>query len=53
MIRGGNGIVDSPVDHASFKVVMEAVNSRGFGNQEETNARLDLLFVISMALFFE
>uniref|UniRef100_A0A2N9FRW1 Urease n=1 Tax=Fagus sylvatica TaxID=28930 RepID=A0A2N9FRW1_FAGSY len=38
VIRGGNGIVDSPVDHASFKAVMEAVNSRGFGNQEETNA---------------
>ncbi|KAK7842184.1 urease [Quercus suber] len=38
VIRGGNGIVDGPVDHANFKVIMEAVNSRGFGNLEETNA---------------
>lgn len=38
VIRGGNGIVDGPVDHANFKVIMEAVNSRGFGNLEATNA---------------
>jgi len=43
VIRGGNGIVDGLVDHANFKVIKEAVNLRGFGNLEATNARLDLL----------
>ena len=43
MIRGGNGIVDGPVGHANFKVIMEAVNSRGCRNLEATNVRLDLL----------
>lgn len=43
VIRGGNGIADGPVDYARFREIMEAVNSRDFGNREEENARLDLL----------
>ncbi|KAM4120387.1 hypothetical protein ACJW30_03G127400 [Castanea mollissima] len=37
VIRGGNGIVDGPVGHANFKVIMEAVNSRGCRNLDATN----------------
>lgn len=40
VIRGGNGIVDGPVDPANYAAVAEAINRRGFGNQEEANARL-------------
>lgn len=43
VIRGGNGIADGPVDRAKFREVMGAVNSRGFGNLEENNARLGIL----------
>ncbi|KAF2292859.1 hypothetical protein GH714_029406 [Hevea brasiliensis] len=39
VIRGGNGIVDGPVDDANYAAVSETVKSRGFGNQEEENAR--------------
>ncbi|KAL6983864.1 Urease [Sarracenia purpurea var. burkii] len=39
VIRGGNGIVDGPVDDANITSVMEAVHARGFGHSEETNAR--------------
>jgi hypothetical protein len=42
VIRGGNGIADSPVDHAKYETIMEAVTSRGFKSLEETNVRLDL-----------
>ncbi|KAJ4710889.1 urease [Melia azedarach] len=38
VIRGGNGIVDGPVDDANCMTAMEAVNERGFGNLEEANA---------------
>ncbi|KAB1207797.1 Urease [Morella rubra] len=38
VIRGGNGIADGPVDYARFREIMEAVNSRDFGNREEENA---------------
>ncbi|KAL2547184.1 Urease [Forsythia ovata] len=40
VIRGGNGIVDGPVDDAKITSVMEAVHEGGFGVVEETNARL-------------
>ncbi|KAJ9169366.1 hypothetical protein P3X46_017569 [Hevea brasiliensis] len=39
VIRGGNGIVDDPVDDANYATVSKTVKSRGFGNQEEENAR--------------
>ncbi|XP_062157405.1 urease [Alnus glutinosa] len=37
VIRGGNGIADSLVDHAKYETIMEAVTSRGFKSLEETN----------------
>lgn len=47
MITGGSGIVDGHVG-AKFTEAMEAVSVRGFGNQEEPNAR----FSISSKQFF-
>ncbi|KAJ0094307.1 hypothetical protein Patl1_16893 [Pistacia atlantica] len=47
VITGGNGIVDGHVG-AKFTEAMEAVSVRGFGNQEEPNAR----FSISSKQFF-
>ncbi|KDP26772.1 hypothetical protein JCGZ_17930 [Jatropha curcas] len=38
VIRGGNGIVDGPVDDANYEAVAKAITEGGFGNQEETNA---------------
>ncbi|KAJ8758884.1 hypothetical protein K2173_002663 [Erythroxylum novogranatense] len=38
VIRGGNGIVDGPVDYNNSVAVLEAINSRGFGNRVEENA---------------
>ncbi|KAI9169102.1 hypothetical protein LWI28_006995 [Acer negundo] len=38
VIRGGSGIVDSPVNNAKCTEAMEAVTMRGFGNKEEPNA---------------
>lgn len=38
VIRGGNGIVDAPVDDANITSLMEAVHTRGFKHSEETNA---------------
>ncbi|KAE8687389.1 Urease [Hibiscus syriacus] len=39
VIRGGNGIVDGPVDIANIETVMETVRSEGYMNMEETDAR--------------
>lgn len=50
MIRGGNGIVDGPVDDANCMTAMEAVNERGFGNLEEANARLEFMLSNSLSL---
>ncbi|KAG5521892.1 hypothetical protein RHGRI_034200 [Rhododendron griersonianum] len=38
VIRGGNGIVDGPVDDANITSVMEAVHTKGFKHAKETNA---------------
>ncbi|KAM6589578.1 hypothetical protein CsatA_012183 [Cannabis sativa] len=38
VIRGGNGIVDGPVDDARWEEVFRTLNERGFGNKEEANA---------------
>ncbi|KAF6166894.1 hypothetical protein GIB67_020328 [Kingdonia uniflora] len=38
VIRGGNDIVDGPIDVSEIEKVMEAVHSKGFGNAEEVNA---------------
>ncbi|GAV89321.1 LOW QUALITY PROTEIN: Urease_alpha domain-containing protein/Urease_gamma domain-containing protein/Urease_beta domain-containing protein/Amidohydro_1 domain-containing protein, partial [Cephalotus follicularis] len=38
VIRGGNGIVDGPVDDAKCRAVMEAPKFKGFNHQEEANA---------------
>lgn len=37
VIRGGNGIIDGPADHAKYGTVGEAINLRDFGHVEETN----------------
>lgn len=39
MIRGGNSIADGPIDDANCRAAMEAVNARGFGHEEEEDAR--------------
>lgn len=39
IIRGGNGIVDGPVDYSKLDEVMEHVKAKGFGNEEEPDAR--------------
>ncbi|KAH7670982.1 Urease gamma/gamma-beta subunit protein [Dioscorea alata] len=38
IIRGGNGIVDGPVDYSKLDEVMEYVKAKGFGNKEEPDA---------------
>ncbi|KAE8664608.1 Urease [Hibiscus syriacus] len=38
VIRGGNGIVDGPVDTANIETVMETIRSKGYENMEDTNA---------------
>ncbi|XP_021899689.1 urease isoform X1 [Carica papaya] len=38
VIRGGNGIVDGPVDDANLQAVMNSIKIRGFGNLEEANS---------------
>ncbi|KAJ0973069.1 hypothetical protein J5N97_021028 [Dioscorea zingiberensis] len=38
IIRGGNNIVNGPVDFSKLEEVMEAVKARGFGNEEEPEA---------------
>ncbi|GLT30141.1 hypothetical protein SLA2020_049590 [Shorea laevis] len=42
VIRGGNGIVDGPVDHAKIEAVMETVDKGGYGNLEEPNTSENL-----------
>ncbi|XP_057429223.1 urease [Lotus japonicus] len=39
VIRGGNNIVDGPVNNSNCIEAMEAVTKRGFGHMEEANAR--------------
>ncbi|KAE8711689.1 Urease [Hibiscus syriacus] len=38
VIRGGNGIVDGPVDIANIETVVEITRSEGYENMEDTNA---------------
>ncbi|OVA15399.1 Urease [Macleaya cordata] len=38
VIRGGNGIVDGPVDVSQIGKVMKTVTEKAFGNAEEVNA---------------
>ncbi|KAK9276387.1 hypothetical protein L1049_005920 [Liquidambar formosana] len=38
VIRGGNGIVDGPIDDVNATARVEAGHTRGFGNSEESNA---------------
>lgn len=46
VIKGGNGIVDGPVDVARWEEILGAVSTRGFGNIEEPNARLSFYLTI-------
>lgn len=39
VIRGGNNIVDGPVNDSNCIAAMEAVRTRGFGHKEDENAR--------------
>ncbi|KAJ1391607.1 Urease, beta subunit [Sesbania bispinosa] len=39
VIKGGNNIVDGPVNDSNCTAAMEAVSTRGFGHIEEANAR--------------
>jgi hypothetical protein len=39
VIKGGNGIVDGPVDHENWTNIMGNIRRREFGNREEENAR--------------
>lgn len=39
VIRGGNGIVDGPVNDANCSAAMEIVTRRRYGNLEDANAR--------------
>ncbi|KAK8613866.1 hypothetical protein V6N13_101621 [Hibiscus sabdariffa] len=39
VIRGGNGIVDGPVDIANIETVMNNIKSNSFGNMEDAHAR--------------
>ncbi|XVE92185.1 hypothetical protein REPUB_Repub01dG0075300 [Reevesia pubescens] len=38
VIRGGNGIVDGPVDDANIEMLMETIRIEGYGNLEDANA---------------
>lgn len=38
VIKGGNGIVDGPVDHENWTNIMGNIRRREFGNREEENA---------------
>lgn len=40
VIRGGNGIVDGPVDDVNWTVVMETMERIGFMHLEDTDVRL-------------
>ncbi|CAJ2668028.1 unnamed protein product [Trifolium pratense] len=39
VIRGGNNIVDGPVNDSNCIAAMEAVTTRGFGHKDDENAR--------------
>lgn len=39
VIRGGNGIVDGPVDYNNIETVMETIRIEGYGNTEDADAR--------------
>ena len=45
MIRGGNGIVDGPVDHENCTDIMGNIGRRLFGNLEEENARFRISYL--------
>lgn len=51
VIRGGNGIVDGPVDDANLQAVMNSIKIRGFGNLEEANSRLGVFNQYFCCLF--
>ena len=51
IIRGGNGIVNGPVDDARWEAVLGALNTRASGNKEEENARSDSLLYRQYCLF--
>ena len=51
VIKGGNGIVDGLVDGARWGEILEAVNTRGFGNIEEPNARFRCCLTSPYCLF--
>ncbi|CAK9155799.1 unnamed protein product [Ilex paraguariensis] len=38
VIRGGSSIADGPFDHDNIRILMEAVQARGFGHSDETSA---------------
>ncbi|PPS10532.1 hypothetical protein GOBAR_AA10115 [Gossypium barbadense] len=38
VIRGGNGIVDGPVDYNNIETVMETIRIEGYGNTEDADA---------------
>ncbi|KAI5580540.1 hypothetical protein BDE02_08G161000 [Populus trichocarpa] len=38
VIKGGNGIIDGPVDHENWTNIMGNIRRREFGNREEENA---------------
>lgn len=43
VIRGGNGIVDDPVDDGKQKAVLEALEARKIRNEEEPKTRSSFL----------
>ena len=45
MIKGGNGIVDGPVDHENCTHIMGNIRRRAFGNREEENARFRISYL--------
>ncbi|KAK6239289.1 hypothetical protein QUC31_004758, partial [Theobroma cacao] len=51
VIRGGNGIVDGPVDDANVKIVMETIKREGYGSLKDANARFTTLARISALCF--
>lgn len=53
VIRGGNGIVDGPVDDVNWTVLMETMERRGFRHLEEGDARLFCFFTCYIQLKFK
>ncbi|KAG6764648.1 hypothetical protein POTOM_032128 [Populus tomentosa] len=45
VIKGGNGIVDGPVDHENCTHIMGNIRRRAFGNREEENARFRISYL--------